>query len=84
MIIQHPNAMPLKLSIGTIETIDADGKRVSYTANTMGGSSGSPCFNSALQPVILHHRGSTSENCGIRLDAIYNNLKLRNLDGLLG
>jgi Trypsin-like peptidase domain/Effector-associated domain 1 len=86
MILQHPDAMPLKLSIGTVESIDANGKRVSYTANTLGGSSGSPCFNTALEPVALHHIGDGGKNLnhGVRLDAIYNDLQSRGLGGQLG
>jgi Trypsin-like peptidase domain/Effector-associated domain 1 len=84
MILQHPDAMPLKLSIGTVDRLDVDGKRVNYTANTMGGSSGSPCFNSALVPVALHHWGDVNHNRGVRLDAIYRDLESRSLVGLLG
>jgi len=81
MILQHPDAMPLKLSIGTVDRLDADGKRVNYTANTMGGSSGSPCFNSALVPVALHHWGDVNHNRGVRLDAVYKDLESRGLVG---
>jgi hypothetical protein len=84
MILQHPDAMPLKLSIGTVNQLEANGHRVTYNANTLGGSSGSPCFNSALEPVALHHWGDVDHNRGVRLDAILEDLRRRNLDGLLG
>lgn len=84
IVLQHPDAMPLKLSIGTVTEVDANGRRVQYSANTMGGSSGSPCFNAALEPVAMHHRGNTDHNRGVRLDAIYNDLVARGLNHLLG
>lgn len=84
IILQHPDAMPLKLSIGTVTKVDVNGRRIQYSANTMGGSSGSPCFNAALEPVAMHHRGNTDHNRGVRLDAIYNDLVARGLNHLLG
>lgn len=83
MVLQHPHAMPLKLSIGSVVTHDSDGLRITYNANTLPGSSGSPCLNSALDPVALHF-GAAAENRGARLDALVRDLKNRGLDGLLG
>jgi hypothetical protein len=84
MILQHPAAEPLKLSIGSVAQPDFGGTRVAYTANTLGGSSGSPCFNSALAPVALHHWGDVNHNRGVRLDVSFKDLQSRNLIGLLG
>jgi hypothetical protein len=84
MILQHPDAQPLKLSIGSVDQPDVGGTRVAYTANTLPGSSGSPCFNSGLAPVALHHWGNANHNRGVRLDVVLSDLKSRGLDPLLG
>jgi hypothetical protein len=56
-VLQHPDGDPLKLAIG-IARGDADnGTRVLHDANTLGGSSGSPCFNAKLELVALHNAG---------------------------
>lgn len=70
IILQHPEAKPLKMAIGSV-VVDpnAPANRLSYTVNTEPGSSGSPCFNSGLELVALHHWGA-SPNRGVRLSAI--------------
>jgi hypothetical protein len=58
-IVQHPAAAPLKLAFESeaILAVNGNGTRVTYTTNTLGGSSGSPCFNQHLELVALHHAG---------------------------
>ena len=64
--------------------------RVRYKNNTMGGSSGSPCFNADFQVVALHHsgdprtKGSAEYNEGIPCRAIRALLKSRGKDVELG
>lgn len=54
-MLQHPNREPLQLAIGSVSAFNASGTRVRHTANSKGGSSGSPCLNADLQLVALHH-----------------------------
>ena len=58
-IVQHPDRAPMQLAIESKAIIDvnANGTRVRYRTNTLGGSSGSPCFNEHLELVALHHAG---------------------------
>lgn len=69
IILQHPEAKPLKLSIGSVVDPDVAPHRVSYLVNTEPGSSGSPCFSASLDLVALHHWGSTP-NRGVRLSGV--------------
>lgn len=57
LILQHPNAEPLKLAMDTEGVIELKPFRVRYATNTEAGSSGSPCFNMEWQLVALHHYG---------------------------
>lgn len=54
-LLQHPDGEPLQLAIGTVTEFNAAGTRVRYDANSKKGSSGSPCFDAALNLVALHH-----------------------------
>jgi V8-like Glu-specific endopeptidase len=91
-ILQHPATLPLKLAFDTegVIGVSEDGSRVTYTTNTEGGSSGSPCLNEKLEAVALHHSGDPSYphvgkmNEGIPLIAVRRLLKQRALDGGLG
>jgi V8-like Glu-specific endopeptidase len=65
---------------------------VTYRTNTLGGSSGSPCFNADLELIALHH-GSDPDfhpahtpeyNEGIPFDTILARLANKGLSGLLG
>jgi hypothetical protein len=76
MILQHPDAEPLKLAIGSVVNPSVAPNRVSYTVNTKPGSSGSPCFNSALDLVALHHWGA-EPNRGVLLGAVVDFLAAR-------
>jgi hypothetical protein len=57
LILQHPNADPLKIAIGAVIDQNANYTRVKYNTNTDYGSSGSPCFNMNWDLVALHHSG---------------------------
>lgn len=59
LIMQHPDAAPLKLAIDMTGVIgpNANDTRLKYKVNTEGGSSGSPCFNASWDLVALHHSG---------------------------
>jgi V8-like Glu-specific endopeptidase len=59
IILQHPEAKPLKMAIGSVVDPNVAPNRVSYTVNTEPGSSGSPCLNTGLDVVALHHWGAT-------------------------
>jgi V8-like Glu-specific endopeptidase len=74
LILQHPMAKPLKLAIGSVKN-PVDGERVTYSANTEGGSSGSPCFDCALDVVALHHCGGLNHNRGVRMSQILTQLE---------
>ena len=59
----------MKLAFGVLQQSDDEKKRPQnfwYTVNTIGGSSGSPCFTQDLRVVGLHHYGGTGQNRGIR------------------
>ena len=83
LILQHPEAEPLKLAIGAVVTPDDGQQHVTYKVNTKGGSSGSPCFTSALDPVAIHHFGRSVENQGVNLGAILQFLRSKKLGHLL-
>ncbi|HEX8822513.1 MAG TPA: serine protease, partial [Archangium sp.] len=76
LIVQHPRGDRLRLAIATdgIIAVNSTRTRVTYRTNTLGGSSGSPCFNQDWTPVALHHSGdsgfSAHYNEGIPLSTI--------------
>ncbi|QEH37825.1 hypothetical protein OJF2_64160 [Aquisphaera giovannonii] len=70
LILQHPSAAPLKLSIGAVQSLDLP-SHVFYIVNTEGGSSGSPCLNQRLETVALHRQGESSRNRGVTFKAIH-------------
>lgn len=59
LIVQHPDAAPLKLALDMSGVIGLNGNatRLKYKVNTEGGSSGAPCFNANWELVALHHSG---------------------------
>ena len=69
LILQHPQAAPLKLSFGAVEKLDPP-NHVLYVVNTDGGSSGSPCLTQDLKTTAIHHYGQTSNNRGVTHEAI--------------
>jgi hypothetical protein len=76
-ILQHAAARPLELAIGTVTDPSVSPVQVAYDANTEGGSSGSPCFNAALQVVALHHFGGPDHNRGVKAESILRDLSAR-------
>lgn len=69
-IIQHPEAAPLCFTPGAVTSLAKDKRYVSYSANTLPGSSGSPCFSSDWELVAIHHTGGETSNQGSRFSAI--------------
>jgi hypothetical protein len=80
-ILQHPRTAPLKLASGGL--VKADERRVFYLANTLKGSSGSPCFDGNWRLVALHRSGEDVANVGVPFAAILTDLQTKNLAGLL-
>ncbi|MBB5048047.1 hypothetical protein HNR60_002808 [Rhodopseudomonas rhenobacensis] len=62
-VLQHPQSpldwklQPLKLTMGAMLELVGGGRRLRHSANTLPGSSGSPCFSAAMSLVALHHAG---------------------------
>jgi hypothetical protein len=77
LIIQHPAEKPMQLAIDTagVLTVNSNNTRLTYGVNTLGGSSGSPCFSFDLELVALHHSGSAMSNEGIPISAIARHLR---------
>ncbi len=77
MILQHPDAQPIKLAFDTesVISVNENRTRVRYATNTENGASGSPCFNVDWGLVALHHYGEPDRNPaaynqGIPIDAV--------------
>jgi hypothetical protein len=84
LILQHQAASTLNLSAGTVTAVNNLHKRVTYTANTLGGSSGSPVFTLGWELVALHHYGQKSGNLGIPIKFIWEQLKQKQKINELG
>lgn len=59
IIVQHPEGRPMRVAIegnGAVTSLRGD-VRVRYRVNTLGGSSGSPCFDHHWRLLALHHYG---------------------------
>lgn len=81
-IIQHPQGRPKEISIHDNKVNYIYDIGIRYTADTEGGSSGSPVFNNEWNLVALHHAGWSSldgsaTNEGIRLFSIVEFLRNR-------
>ncbi|HEX8435682.1 trypsin-like serine peptidase, partial [Archangium sp.] len=80
IIVQHPQGDRLRLAIETngIIGVNAARTRVTYRTHTLGGSSGSPCFNQDWTLVALHHSGgpgfSAPYNEGIPISTLRDHL----------
>ena len=70
-ILQHPSGGPLRLAIGRHLGFNGSGTRLRYDADTLGGSSGSPVFNSDLKLIGLHHRGDPNAD-KLKMTAAFN------------
>ncbi len=85
IIIQHPDRKPCQVAIGfnMITGCDDKRQRVRYQVNTMGGSSGSPCFDQDFNLIALHNMGdeywADKYNQGILIENIFTDLKNKNL-----
>jgi hypothetical protein len=88
-IIQHPEGTPMKMAVGEHLGFNANGNRMRYDADTLGGSSGSPVFNADLDVIGLHHRGdpnadaiamSAEHNQGIPMSRIISLLEQRGVE----
>jgi hypothetical protein len=80
LIIQHPHEHPMKLAVDTdgVLGVNANRTRVMYSVNTLGGSSGSPCFTFDLALVALHHAAmatSAKRNEGVPIATIADHLR---------
>jgi hypothetical protein len=90
-IVQHADAKPMKLALemDSVIAVNRNGSRVIHKTNTLGGSSGSPCFNQNPELVALHHAGDPNYgplyhaqfNEAIPIAAVLKLLKERNKAG---
>jgi hypothetical protein len=70
-IMQHPASTMMKISGGAIRTMELKPPRIVYTANTLPGSSGAPCFSHGWDLIALHQAGDAAiANKGIPCSAI--------------
>lgn len=90
-ILQHPDADHLKLALESNAVVKVTPTRVQYRTNTLGGSSGSPCFTQKWELAALHHRGDPKypdlagpTNQGIPFAAIVSLMRSRGTDKHLG
>lgn len=95
-IIQHPRGRRKEISLHDNKVTYVYDKVIRYTADTEGGSSGSPVFNNQWDLVALHHAGwsegdGSASNEGVRMTVIVNALLAREhtessgaLESLLG
>jgi V8-like Glu-specific endopeptidase len=86
-IIGHPAGGTLQLSLQDNALLDFEGRLLHYRTPTVGGSSGSPVFDSDWNLVGIHHaggnyirklnneRGMYQANEGIRISSIIEELK---------
>lgn len=83
-LLQHPQGEPLQFAIGGIVDANGHNNRITYTTNTEGGSSGSPCFNTNGDLIALHCAGGLTTNEGIRFTAILERLQEQGRTDMLG
>jgi hypothetical protein len=70
VIVQHPRGAAVKLSFGAVTSPETPEHRVIYTANTLDGSSGSPCFTTDFELAAIHTHGQVTGNLGVLFSAI--------------
>jgi len=83
-IVQHPAGRKKEISLHDNKVNYVYDVAIRYTADTEGGSSGSPVFNNQWNLVALHHAGwsdaeGAASNEGIRLAAIVEHLVTQNV-----
>jgi endonuclease G len=61
-IIQHPGGQRKQICVRENQLIKLDTDTIWYATDTLGGSSGSPAFNTSWQVVALHHLGVPKKN----------------------
>jgi hypothetical protein len=97
LIAQHPSGWPMKVAFDTDALnqangrwLNANGTRVRYATNTLGGSSGSPVFDLEWNLIALHHYGDPALghearfNQGVPAHLIRKHLEKANKAGSLG
>jgi V8-like Glu-specific endopeptidase len=72
-VLQHPKAAPLKIASGGVSRVQD--RRIHYLANTLPGSSGSPCFTSDWKLAALHRGGDDIANIAIPFAAMLADLQ---------
>lgn len=82
-IIQHPRGRKKEISLHDNKINYVYDVTIRYSADTEGGSSGSPVFNDQWNLVALHHAGwatadGTASNEGIRMKAIVDHISALN------
>ncbi len=84
VIPQHPKGLPIKAAIGEIIAANRNATRLTHRVNTMGGSSGSPCFTLDFGLVALHHAGSPDftvmRNEAVPISTVIQHLTSRGID----
>jgi hypothetical protein len=93
LIIHHPSARPLSVSINTesIIKLDNENKRLQYLTDTEPGSAGAPCFNMNLQIIAMHlgrtklphSSGERFGNEGVLISKIVEDIKNKGLSELV-
>ena len=63
-VLQYPSDLRLQLAVGAVLGHSPGGTRLRHNARTLGGSSGSPCFDANLAMVALHHAGDPDYGTG--------------------
>ncbi len=61
-IVQHPNGEMKQLTLRENRIVDVLPQFLHYTADTLGGSSGSPVYNDRWEVIALHHSGIWKTN----------------------
>src|SRR5262249_7263326 len=97
LIAQHPSGWPMKVAFDTDAInqanqhwLNANGTRVRYATNTLGGSSGSPVYDLEWNLIALHHYGDPAYNHlpkynqGVPIHLIRERLAKENKVGALG
>jgi endonuclease G, mitochondrial len=68
-ILQHPAGWEMQFMGGKVAKFDS--RRVRYTINTLGGTSGSPVFDREWRLVALHCGSGETANRGVPMLSIY-------------